>query len=313
MKRLSRSRTIALLGGSVVAAFGHRARAQTPVTLRIGTLQGDSYAEPFYAADGGFFARAGISAEFTINTNGNQLAQAILSNALDVAIVDPINLAHPVAAGEPFAFFAGGGLYSTDAPTTAIVVAKNSSLQTPKDLEGKTVGVPGLATVSSIGAQQWLKKAGADLERVSLVEIPLSAAPAALVRGTVAASVLVEPYLSTARNDVRIFGKCFDAIAPSFYINSWFAPRAWLTANADLARRLTRAIYDTARWANTHHVETAPILSKYFKLEAATIAQMTRVRFGTSLDPRLLQPVLDVAHDFHQVDKVNAATLVMRV
>ena len=33
----------------------------------------------FYAADGGFLARIGLTAEFTVNTNGNQLVQAIVA------------------------------------------------------------------------------------------------------------------------------------------------------------------------------------------------------------------------------------------
>jgi NitT/TauT family transport system substrate-binding protein len=313
VEKMTRARATALLAAGTFGAAVRPSAAQAPLTLRIGTLQGDSYAEPFYAADGGFFAKIGINAEFTVNTNGNQLVQAIVGNSLDVAVVDPINLAHPVNAGVPFAFFAGGGLYSSDAPTTVIVVAKNSPLRTAKDLEGKTIGVPGLATISALGAQEWLRKSGADLERVSLVEIPLSAAAAALGRGTIAASVLVEPYLTVSRNDVRVFGKCFDALARSFYINCWFAPRAWIGANGDLIRRLTRAIYDTANWANTHHSETAAIVSKYFKLDEQTVRDMTRVRFSTQLEARLIQPLLDAAHDFKQLDKINAESLIVRV
>jgi NitT/TauT family transport system substrate-binding protein len=309
---LSRSRAVALLAAGTLAAAS-RAGAQTPVTLRIGTLQGDSYAEPFYAADGGFFGRAGISAEFTVNTNGNALVAAVVGNSLDIALVDPINLAHPVNAGVPLAFFAGGGLYSTNAPATVIVVPKDSPLKTAVDLEGKTLAVPGLASISSLAAQQWLRKAGANPSKISLTEIPQSAVQAALTRGTVAASILVEPYLTQARADIRVFAKCYDALAPSFYINAWFAPRAWLASNADLARRLTRAIYDTARWANTNHAQTAPILAKYTKLDEQTVRAMTRVPFATTLEPRLLQPVLDTAHDFNQLDKVNAESLIVRV
>lgn len=313
IRTMPRARAIALLAAAATGGLATRGGAQTLQTLRIGTLQGDSYAEPFYAADAGFFSKIGINAEFTINTNGNQLVQAVVGNALDIAVIDPINLAHPVNAGVPFAFFAGGGLYSSDAPTTVLVVNKSSPLRTAKDLEGKTIGVPGLATISALGAQEWIRKNGADLDRVSFVEIPLSAAPAALARGTIAASVLVEPYLTVSRADLRVFGKCFDALARSFYINCWFAPRAWLTANPDLAKHLTRTIYDTANWANTHHPETAAIVSKYFKLEEATVREMTRVRFSSSLEPRLIQPLLDAAHDFKQLDKVSAESLIVRV
>lgn len=101
--------------------------------------------------------------------------------------------------------------------------------------------------------------------------------------------------------------------APTLYINSWFAPRAWLARNSDLARRLTRAVYDTARWSNANHALTAPILANYSKLDEQTVRAMTRVPFATTLDARLLQPVLDTAHEFNQLDKINAETLIVRV
>lgn len=303
---------MALLGSAAFSVTTRPAKSQTPLTLRIGTLQGDSYAEPFFAADAGFFARAGIDPVFTILTNGNAIAQAILGNSLDVAVVDPLNVAHPVSAGVPFAFFAGSGLYSTNASAAAIVVAKDSPLRSAKDLEGKTVGVPGLATISALAVQSWLRLSGINRDHVSLVEIPLSTVVPALSRGTVAAAFLAEPYLTVSLKELRIFAKCYDAIGPAFLINSWCATTAWIAANKDLTRRLTSVIYDTARWANAHHAESAPIVSKYFKLELQTVLGMVRVPFATTLDPRLIQPVLDAAHAFGQLGKVDAATLIAR-
>ncbi len=80
-------------------------------------------------------------------------------------------------------------------------------------------------------------------------------------------------------------------------------------------RRLATALYDTARWANGHHDETAPILAKYAKLDLARIRAMNRTRYATSLDPKLMQPVLDIALRYNLLEKPKspAADLIARI
>lgn len=46
------------------------------------------------------------------------------------------------AKGIPFIVTAKLANYSADAPNTAMLVAKNSSLHGPKDRLGKTIGIP---------------------------------------------------------------------------------------------------------------------------------------------------------------------------
>jgi NitT/TauT family transport system substrate-binding protein len=310
---ISRTRAVALLAAAPLA-LAEPARAQMPVTIRIGSALADSYAQPYFAADGGFFRRAGINVEFTMLSNGSQLAAAMAGNALDIALSDPLQLAHSVNAGVPFAFFAGGGLYRTEAPATLLVVAKNSPLRAAADLEGQTIVVAGLGSLNYIAVREWLRQGGANLDKIRFVELPYPAIPAALLRGTIAAGVLAEPFLWTSHNELRTFGKPFDAIATSFYITGWFATRTWLTANPELAKRVAQVANDSARWANTHRADTAPILAKYLKLDPSAISGMTRVSFATSLDERQIQPVLDIAYRYKQLDKpVNASEIVARV
>ena len=78
-----------------------------------------------------------------------------------------------------------------------------------------------------------------------------------------------------------------------------------------MAKRFSSAIYETARWANTHHNETATILSGVTKVPVETIRAMNRASFATSLDTKLMQPVLDVAYRYRVIEKpVVAADLI---
>lgn len=306
---LPRSRALALLSAAPLAAGPLRAGAQT-TTIRLGTSPADSYGEPFYALAKGFFAQAGIGIDLTLLNAASAIAEGVAGNALDVGLADPIQVAHPVNAGVPLAFFAGGGLYRGAAPTTLLVADKSGAINGAKDLEGQSVAVISLASISSLAVREWLRKNGADVAKVRFIEMPFATMTPALQRGTVAAAFLAEPFLTDARGRVKVLGKAYDAIASSFYISAWFASRDWLAKNPALARRLTQIVYQTARWANANPADSAPIIAQYTKIPLERVSEMVRTRYATSLDVRDIQPVLDVAYRYQQLERpVNAATL----
>lgn len=278
--------------------------------VRIGTTATDPFFEPFIILDQGYFDRAGINAQVSVFPNTGATVQAVAAGELDTGLADILQIANAVNHGFPFAFYAGGGLYSSQDLTEALYTAKNSRFRTAKDLEGQAIALPVVRSMIEASVQDWLQKNGADPAKVTFYELPFTEMAPALQRGTVAAAFLAEPFLSMARDQTSILGKCQDAIAPSFYISAWFAPRPWLDRNQDVLRRLIPVIYQTARWANEHHAETAVILANHGRAKLDDIRLMERAMFATSLDTALLQPVLDVAVRHHLVDHpIRAQTL----
>lgn len=295
-----------LAAGALVAP--RRAWAQAAPVVRLGGSGTDLYIEPFLALDGGYFARAGIDAQVTSLANGGAIADAIAGGALDVGLADMIQIANAVDRGLPFAFFAGSGLYSADAPTNALCVAQAGTVHAAKDLNGQTIALVAVKSITEAAVREGLRRNGADLSTIRFFEMPYGEMAPALAHGTVGGAFIGEPFLSAAKGDVRILGRCYDAVARTFYISAWFGSRDWLARNPDLVRRVTAALYATARWADAHHDETAPILAKYAKLDLARIRAMTRTTYATSLDPKLMQPVLDIAATYHLIAKPVVAT-----
>lgn len=311
---LSRSRVLALFAATQAVMLPRIAGAQTAPALRIGAVASESYAEPYYALDGGFFGKAGLNVTIQTFTTGGQITQAIAGGALDLGIADMIQVGNAVNRGIPFGFFAGSMLYTSDAPTTQLCIGKNGTVKTAKDLDGQAIGVNGIGSMAEISTREWLRTNGADPASVRFVEIPPSAMGPAIARGTVAAGCLSEPGLTASADDVRRFAKVYDSCAKIFYINSWFGNRPWIAQNAETVRRFTQAVYDAARWANANHNDTAPILAKYAKLEAETIRRMTRAVYATSLDIKAMQPVFDLALRYKAIEKpINAPDLIVHV
>jgi NitT/TauT family transport system substrate-binding protein len=311
-----RSYVIANIGVGL-AATALPARAQTILpALRLACFPTDSYGEAYYAQDLLFFAKRNITVDFVVNNAGAVAISALAGNSVDIGVANPVSIAQAYAKGVPLSIFAGGGLYTSKSPATLLVVPKGSLLKTAKDLEGKIIGLPGLGDQLQAAMIIWLQKNGADPANVKFIEVnPPTVMLGALAQGRIDAATPPEPILTQSlQTDARIFGDPFSAVAPRFYIGLWVARTDWLEANLAMAHRFADAIYDAARWANSHHDESATILAKYAKADAAVFRTMRRATYtDTTIDPRLIHPILDAGHQTGMLTStIKAADLLMQ-
>jgi NitT/TauT family transport system substrate-binding protein len=157
------------------------------------------------------------------------------------------------------------------------------------------VAVSTLNSLPAAATMLWLESGGANLSTVKLFEMPLGEMGPALARGTVAAALMGEPFIADNKDAVRNLAVPFDSVARSFYIGCWYAKRDWLVKNADTARRFATATYAAADWANKNRPDSAAIEATYVKLDVERLKTMPRNSFALGLDPKLMQPVLDLA------------------
>jgi ABC-type nitrate/sulfonate/bicarbonate transport system substrate-binding protein len=153
---------------------------------------------------------------------------------------------------------------------------------------------------------------------VKLVEIPQSAAYPALQHGTLDAGLLSEPFVTAAHGAARSIGSPFDAAADLtankvFCVSVWYANKSWFEADPARSRRIVQAIYDTARWANSHRDDTFNILVRDGKLDADQARGMFRTTYATTLTPDLIQPVLTIGTNNKMFQKpVDAPSLITK-
>jgi NitT/TauT family transport system substrate-binding protein len=294
MKRIDLIRS----GSAVFAASSlpGRALAQVPLpTLRIGLVTADTYAEAFYGDEAGIFRNNGFAVDIKPLGNSAAIAAAMIGGTLDIGVGSPSQVAAARQNGLPFYFFAPSALFAAEAPTTVLMVAKNSALSKAADLSGKTIAVENLKSLPQLSVSAWMLKAGVDPASVKYVEIPTFSMAGALEGGRVDAAVIGEPGVAAARPTCRQIASPFEAIARRFYISAWFSTKAWLDANPALARRFVTAIGQTAIWANAHQKETAVILQRVTKMQPEQMVSMARARYGEKMDTALMEPLLTLA------------------
>jgi NitT/TauT family transport system substrate-binding protein len=269
----------------------------------MGASNADTMSEPYFGVENGAFERAGLSVEITPLQSGGTMVQACVGDNIDVGVADVIQIANAINAGIPLAIFAAAALYSSDAPTTELFVAKDGPIARAKDFEGKAIALNSLNSITEIATREWLHQNGADSTLVRFLEIERSAMIESVARGAIAGALPGEPYLSIANDRLALFAKPYDILGKTFPIALFFARRTWLSANPDMSRRLTDAIYATARWANGHPDETALVVEERTKLDAGVVRRMTRARYATGLEPQTLQSQVDIATKYKAVKK----------
>jgi NitT/TauT family transport system substrate-binding protein len=279
---------------AMLLALATGARAQTAPVLHIATTPIDVGAEVLYANDMGFFKAHGLTVDIQFIDNGSAIASAVASGAIDIAQGNVVTLATAHDKGLPFVVVAPAALYSSSAPTSALIVAKNSPIKTAKDLTGKTIGITGVKNITQLATMQWLDQNGGDSSSVKFIELKFSEMAPAAVAGRIDAGVTAEPDLTNAvtSGDVRILTPVYTAIAPTFIIGAWFATADWAKAHPGLIARYVAAITEAGAWANKNQTASAKILEKYTKIESKP--GMKRVTFPDTPSLALMQPVIDL-------------------
>jgi NitT/TauT family transport system substrate-binding protein len=297
--------TFTKLAGAIAggAAFARPALGQSLTTIRFGTAPVESYALAVYANARGYFKAAGLDVQIATMNGGGAVMAAIAGGALDLACANVGAQANAHVRGLPFSMICPGGMYSSAAPTTVLAVAKNSPIKTAKDLAGKTVGLSTLRDLQQASVMKWTDANGGDSSTLRFLEIPVPEMGPAIVAGRIDAATILEPSYTYAKPDIRVLGKCYDAIATRLTICTHFGSNDWLAKNPGPARAFIHAMRLAADWTNRHPSESAAILADLTKIPVSVVDQMNRVTFGEVLDVATIQPVIDATAEYKFLPK----------
>jgi ABC-type nitrate/sulfonate/bicarbonate transport system substrate-binding protein len=300
---MKRNVAIRLLGAAGVMPLLPVRAAAAADAIRIIGLPIDTGLEVQYAQAAGIVDQSGLGLHVENMYAGAAVQAAIAGGAADIGLTNVSSLATAREKGLPLVMVAPAGLYTSKEPSSVLMVARDSTLRTARDLNGKIIAVNGLKSISQLGPEIWIDKNGGDSTTVHFIDMPFAEMPQALATHRIDAALVAEPQATTAKKDARVFASVYDAIGPRFLITAWFSTAAWVSANPDLARKFAMMIYRTAAWANVHHAQTADVLIGITKLDPAIVRVMPRVVFDESPDPAALKPHLDAALKYGLITK----------
>jgi NitT/TauT family transport system substrate-binding protein len=288
-------RSFCAAAAAVLASLAAPVRAQVPTTVRVGTPPFEAAAQVYFAKEMGFFAKSGLDVQIQPIPNSSAIAQAVASSSVDVGFSAVLSLAIAHARNIPFVIIAPGNVHDPAAQIAALVVPNGSPIRTAKDLDGKTIGIPALRTISEYAPRVWMDRNGGDSATAKFLELPFAAMADALAAGRIDAAWVTEPFISSNKKNNRVLAYAFDAIGKGFLISAWFTTSDWAKAHPDAVARFATAVREAADWANRNPAPSAEILVRDLKLDPAVLASMVRTRYADRLVPSAIQPQIDVA------------------
>lgn len=294
--RMKRGDALRGLGILTVAGTSQRTAFAADVPLyRIGATPIASGALVYFAQNLGYFSREGFNVTIAPAGNGDQTAAAIVGGSLEFGGLNTLSLAIAHQNGIPLKIIAPGAAYDDHAAATQLLVLRDSTASTARDLGGKVVAVNELEGAAHIATQAWVDRGGGDSKAVRFTEMPFGSMPAALTSRRVDAAVIAEPGLTFAKKDSRVLGNCYGGIGPRWLINVYVATDAWIREHPEAVRGIGCALHQTAVWSNRHRADTISLESSISKVAPEVVAASTRTTFAEGLDRGLIQPVIDAA------------------
>ena len=304
LPHLSRRVAVSALGG-VLLSHVSPAGAQSTVTINIGATLSDDTTAHLYAVDAGLYRRAGLNVVLQPLASGAAIAAAVVGGSLQIGDSSLLGIVTAHTRGIPFQYVVPGHIYRHEAPTELLIVRKDSPIQTARDMNGKTLGVTAVKDLLSTVALAWIDTNGGDSKTVKQIEFPMAAMGEAFKAGRVDAANLIEPILSQllGSGDYRVLGDANNAVADRYLASAYVTTAGYATANPGIIQRYARVMREANQFANAHPDMTAPLLSAWTHVDAATIVRGKRFFFAETLLPADIQPVIDTAAKYKLIEK----------
>lgn len=196
-----------LLGGSDGdAGAGSSAGPVEKATVRVAIIPSTDMAPLWVAKTQGYFTEQGIEVEFVTKGGGGDVITSLLGGDVDFAFASYPLLVQAQQKGRGATNIKVVADASAAKPdTTAVVVAKNSPLRSPADLQGKKIAVTSTGSMADLAVLAGMKAAKAETAGIQWQQMKFPDMLPKLGTGEIDAAFLVEPFLSIAQAQLGVW------------------------------------------------------------------------------------------------------------
>lgn len=236
----------------------------------------------YVAADQGMFEERGLEVELTPAPNPSVMISALAAGSSDIGHTVVIPVLAASQAGIELSVIAGAsGFPAVSPPTVGVIAKEGSDIQSPADLEGKSVGVVGLESYHQVMVQRWMDENDADYSTVRFVEVAFPQMQDLLSSGNVDAVVSVDPFYSRMITDGvgYTFGNFVETMPDGVPIVVFVSLREWAEANPDKVTAFREALIEANEFIQENEEEARRSLAKWTNLPEPVVATSRWGRF----------------------------------
>jgi len=287
--------------------------------VRAGYMPISCYTQLYWALEKGNFQAEGLTVEaITVPSSGRSL-EAVSGGSMEVGTATPLELALARDKGFDYVIVAPGctsgtvrtpGIGPGYKDQSPLMVLEDSPIKTAKDLEGKPVGTHALYSINWLFTMDWVKKKGADPNKLNWLEVPFPQLDVALRTRRVVAVHITEPFatVSLRQGGVRALDYPFTAHTSDLALGHPVTTEAWAKKNVDLVRKFARAVNKAIVDMEGKPAERLEALRKYVKIDPELARAMVWPNWGTSIDFKSIQAYLDLALEWKLINKRQRST-----
>jgi NitT/TauT family transport system substrate-binding protein len=308
------------VAGLVAAfAFGLVPSAQAQDKIHLGILPFSESLGAVLADKQGFFKSEGIEVEMTKFNSGSMALPLLQAGKLDIAFSNTVSTLQAIEQGLDGTILAPGAVVRTKAPdSTSALMVLNGAIKSPKDFEGKRIGINVINSSAWLYTVAYLEQNGVDRSKVRFVEIPFPQMNAPLLAGQIDAVTQVEPFKTVLLSSGKAEAYTYTYIdaQPSADITQYIALTAWVRKNADLANRFARAIRKGSEYANNpaNEATVREVNLQFTNLAPPLKDKVQLPLLGTAVNPVEIRKTMDMMMKYGLLKKpVDLAGRVMAV
>jgi NitT/TauT family transport system substrate-binding protein len=311
------SRTVSAAIGALAAAAlaaGCSAAGASPgspagtVTVTVAATPGVDDAPLYLAVKDGSFKSAGLDVSIKHYQSVSQEVQALADGKVDIAAGDYVDFFWEEANSRLNLRVVADGYHAAPG-VMEVLTLPGSSITTPQDLEGKTIGTPEPQVIrvpkgvpyslETVATQSVLGNDGVNTTQVRWKPLPSGDLIKALSDHQVSAILVQEPYIYEAESRlgaVEVLDSCSGATA-SLPLSGYFATGNFAHKNADTLEDFRSAL-ERAQAAAVQPGPVEGVLAHDSGMSMLTASLVTIGAYPTSLDAASLQRVADLMFNF---------------
>jgi NitT/TauT family transport system substrate-binding protein len=281
------ARRFSIAGALVASVLLSPFAAAAQETTKLGLLPFSESLAAVIADKQGYFKDAGIAVDSAKFDSGALAVPVLQSGRMDIVLSSTVSTFQAIEQGLDAVVLAPAAVVRTAPPdTTTAVMARKGAVKSPKDLEGKRIGVNVINSTAWLHAVAWLEKHGVDRTKVRFTEVPFPQMNDPLLNGQLDAIVQVEPFRSAlmASGNAEIVGWPYVETAPDTDITQYIALTPWVQKNRALAAKFVAAVTKGAQFAASNEAATRDINMAFTNLNPALKDKVLLPRLGTAIN-----------------------------
>lgn len=296
-----------IVGAAALLTCSCSGAAATPgnsgtISITVGALPVVDDVSAYIAADDGIFKRVGLNVTLKEVVQSTLAIPMMKKGSIDIIgggnYVSFIKASAVDPANPPFRILAEA---ATCAPHSFdVLVLPSSGIQTPAELEHKTIAVNLADNIQTLTINSVLEADNVNPASVHYVVIPFPKMVAALKAHQVDAMSAVEPFATQAQQSTGaevLLDQCSGATS-SIPLSGYFATSAWAKQNPAAVSRFQQAIAQAQEIADTDRAQVEKALLTYVpKLTAVEAATISLDEFPISTDATQLNRVSELMRE----------------